>query len=735
MIIWGSRGREKCVSQGQFFCPNCDTSRPYKHIRVSKYFTLYFVPLFEIETLGEYIECQDCHRTFKMEALGYQPPSRAERVLAQLRAELESGMPLHMIQKKLMGLGIEEQDALRLIELATAGNERTCRACGFTYLGTIRVCPNCGMPIDPVLGPPAEPSAPLESEIIGSAAVPPNSSLTEAEKVHEDEKDSARGGEAIRRDELDSPTSTRPSSIAYPQTPRMEDSAVNGKPIVAPPPATAAAVRGPSFEGLTPSSMGRRFFAFLVDIVALWLLYFALYFILNDEEIGAAGAIPYLYFVMLWAFAGTTLGKWAMGISLVKKDGTAPGFLRANIRFFVMFLLSVLWITWWPALLRDDRRALHDLAAGTMVVPRPNQKVNAPALVFISIVAVAMLWSVKDYIPSIGGALRQPLQASQRPAQPSPSIPLVLPMATTTRIPNPTSTAQVPTKPRPLATATPTPEATLTSASLFADDFIDNRNGWPNSETAYLESGRYHVRETNEGYSYWVDCRECGPFSDFVYEAMISKVEGPDDDAYGLQFRKNGDTHYALWISADGYWQFTSYTGDWNELTDWARSPAINKGNSRNKLRVVARGSHFEFYVNDQFLGSAEDQAFPSSGNLGFGVGSAGLHIAVEYVRVWRPPSTAAMPPSPTHSGDSGIPAGMGGVVVDNYCGFEVNLDIAGQFYTIPANGKIYIHLPPNHYPVSATAAGEKFACGGGGCSLDIAEGTYTPFAYCVSSE
>ena len=54
MIIWGSKGKQKELAQGKFFCPKCNTIRPYKHKRVSRHFTLYFIPLFETQNLGEF---------------------------------------------------------------------------------------------------------------------------------------------------------------------------------------------------------------------------------------------------------------------------------------------------------------------------------------------------------------------------------------------------------------------------------------------------------------------------------------------------------------------------------------------------------------------------------------------------------------------------------------------------------------------------------------------------------
>src|SRR5438045_828816 len=102
MIIWGSTGREKELASGRFYCPQCDSEQPYQHVRYSRYFTLYFIPLFPMENLGECIKCQSCQQTYKMEVLDYKPPTDAERLLIAVRADLESGTPLQMAQRKLI---------------------------------------------------------------------------------------------------------------------------------------------------------------------------------------------------------------------------------------------------------------------------------------------------------------------------------------------------------------------------------------------------------------------------------------------------------------------------------------------------------------------------------------------------------------------------------------------------------------------------------------------------------
>lgn len=60
MIIWGSKAKESQIASGTFFCPNCKSDAPYAHMRVSRYFTLYFIPLFPTSTLGAYVRCGAC---------------------------------------------------------------------------------------------------------------------------------------------------------------------------------------------------------------------------------------------------------------------------------------------------------------------------------------------------------------------------------------------------------------------------------------------------------------------------------------------------------------------------------------------------------------------------------------------------------------------------------------------------------------------------------------------------
>ena len=51
-IIIGTRGRTTELSSGQFYCPTCDATRPYKRKRAATYFALFFIPLFRIRLMS-----------------------------------------------------------------------------------------------------------------------------------------------------------------------------------------------------------------------------------------------------------------------------------------------------------------------------------------------------------------------------------------------------------------------------------------------------------------------------------------------------------------------------------------------------------------------------------------------------------------------------------------------------------------------------------------------------------
>ena len=157
--------------------------------------------------------------------------------------------------------------------------------------------------------------------------------------------------------------------------------------------ATDQADFSPARAGPPPATalvgLGRRIPAALIDGAVLLALLLAESILLivvfgvkvaNDVSTGdipffiVGAAIAWLYCAgMESGRRGATLGKRALGLEVLDLDGERPSFARASLRFMaraLTFLVGWLWIP-----LTHRRQALHDLAAGTIVVRssrRPN---------------------------------------------------------------------------------------------------------------------------------------------------------------------------------------------------------------------------------------------------------------------------------------------------------------------------------------------------------------------------
>ncbi|WP_367890590.1 zinc-ribbon domain-containing protein [Sinomicrobium kalidii] len=70
MIIFGTRGISSTQTSGKFHCPQCNAQQSYKRKKVTKFFTLYFIPLIPLGKRGEYVECTTCKTTFYTGILG-----------------------------------------------------------------------------------------------------------------------------------------------------------------------------------------------------------------------------------------------------------------------------------------------------------------------------------------------------------------------------------------------------------------------------------------------------------------------------------------------------------------------------------------------------------------------------------------------------------------------------------------------------------------------------------------
>jgi uncharacterized RDD family membrane protein YckC len=76
-----------------------------------------------------------------------------------------------------------------------------------------------------------------------------------------------------------------------------------------------------------------------------------------------------VYFIALWTLTGQTIGKYVMGVRIVRLNGHHVNLLAAIIRYIGYFVsLIPFGLGFFRVLISDRRRGWHDLMAGTCVI-------------------------------------------------------------------------------------------------------------------------------------------------------------------------------------------------------------------------------------------------------------------------------------------------------------------------------------------------------------------------------
>jgi tellurite resistance protein len=113
MIIFGTRGVTYSAGSGDFHCPECRSKLPYKHKRVRRFFTLYFIPVIPLDLHGEYIECQSCRGTYRLDVRDLDP----EAETAQFEAEFHRTVKRVMVQMMLADGEVDEEEVQTIREI------------------------------------------------------------------------------------------------------------------------------------------------------------------------------------------------------------------------------------------------------------------------------------------------------------------------------------------------------------------------------------------------------------------------------------------------------------------------------------------------------------------------------------------------------------------------------------------------------------------------------------------
>lgn len=214
--------------------------------------------------------------------------------------------------------------------------------------------------------------------------------------------------------------------------------------------------------------------------------------------------------------------------------------------------------------------------------------------------------------------------------------------------PTPTLTAIAtasPSRAAPAATAAPTLAATNTpapDAPLLADDFEDPASGWGRQVTDQDEKGydqgAYRIAVYGVDFASWGYPEPENDFADFVIEVDANRVDGPEDNEYGIITRMQPDGSFYLFsISSTGHASIQKHIGEeWEYLVDWTESAAVRQGGEINRLRVTCQGARLRFFVNGQAVAQADDADF-RSGNIGLLASAgetSGVVVAFDNLRV-----------------------------------------------------------------------------------------------------
>lgn len=121
------------------------------------------------------------------------------------------------------------------------------------------------------------------------------------------------------------------------------------------------------------------------------------------------------YFFFSWIFCSTTIGNFLLRVTIVtNKDSNRPSILRFLLRFIGFLFLAIGWI---PIFFNKNKRALHDLIAGTKVIyakPAVQRIVNKKVLRFsLLLFMLGILFFATVLVGGLGERFDSYIESSQ----------------------------------------------------------------------------------------------------------------------------------------------------------------------------------------------------------------------------------------------------------------------------------------------------------------------------------
>jgi hypothetical protein len=245
-----------------------------------------------------------------------------------------------------------------------------------------------------------------------------------------------------------------------------------------------------------------------------------------------------------------------------------------------------------------------------------------------------------------------PTPSATATAQPSatPRLVSVETLVPITVVSRPMWSFRLERKPKRFFITPPTdPLAGRQEPALRVETFAEAAD-WEQFDTETLQAevsdGAYHIsiREPNRlnwGFSTL-------QAQDFYLEVTAQAPNCQAGDHYGVLFRaQDASNFYLFGISCSGEYRLLRYReNNFELLTNWQASLAIQPKGAPNVLGLRAEGGNIHLYANNQHLGSLSDRLF-TSGTIGFYAGTRfGERLKADFsnLSVWSLQQPTATP-------------------------------------------------------------------------------------------
>jgi len=124
LIIFGLRVFYRTIAQGTFYCRRCGGDRKYRHQAGRRWFTLFFIPVIPLSSVGEHVQCATCRTRYVTDVLSQPTTAQMQAALpagmrAAVSAMLRSGDPSSQVSRQraietVIGSGVRGYDEAML---------------------------------------------------------------------------------------------------------------------------------------------------------------------------------------------------------------------------------------------------------------------------------------------------------------------------------------------------------------------------------------------------------------------------------------------------------------------------------------------------------------------------------------------------------------------------------------------------------------------------------------------